>query len=30
LEFHAEPDAAEGALYLDGKLVGWVTGVNRL
>ena len=30
LEFHAEPGAAEGALYLDGKLVGWVTGVNRL
>jgi hypothetical protein len=30
LEFHAESGAPEGALYLDGQLVGWVPGVNRL
>ena len=30
LEFYAEAGAPEGALYLDGKLVGWVTGVQRL
>ena len=30
LEFHAEAGASEGALYLDGRLVGWVTGVRRL
>jgi hypothetical protein len=30
LEFYAEAGAPEGALYLDGKLVGWVAGVNRL
>jgi len=30
LEFYAEAGAPEGALYLDGKLVGWVSGVNRL
>ncbi len=30
LEFYAESGAAEGALYLDGKLVGWVSGVTRL
>lgn len=30
LEFYAEAGAPEGALYLDGKLVGWVTGVRRL
>jgi len=30
LEFHAEAGAPEGALYLDGQLVGWVPGVNRL
>ena len=30
LEFYAEAGAPEGALYLDGKLVGWVAGVTRL
>lgn len=30
LEFYAEAGAPEGALYLDGKLVGWVCGVTRL
>ena len=30
LEFHAEAGAPEGALYLNGKLVGWVPGVRRL
>lgn len=30
LEFYAEAGAPEGALYLDGKLVGWVGGVRRL
>ena len=30
LEFHAEAGAPEGALYLDGRLVGWVQGVTRL
>ncbi|KNZ31273.1 MAG: hypothetical protein AD742_17885 [Methylibium sp. NZG] len=30
LEFHAEAGAPEGALYLDGKLVGWLPGVKRL
>lgn len=30
LEFYAEAGAPEGALYLEGKLVGWVTGVKRL
>ena len=30
LEFYAEAGAPEGALYLDGKLVGWVAGVSRL
>lgn len=30
LEFYAESGAPEGALYLDGKLVGWVEGVRRL
>lgn len=30
LEFYAEAGAPEGALYLDGKLVGWVSGVQRL
>lgn len=29
-EFHAEPGAAEGALYVDGHLVGFVPGVRRL
>ena len=30
LEFYAEAGAPEGALYLDGKLVGFVSGVQRL
>jgi hypothetical protein len=30
LEFHAEAGAPEGALYVDGQLVGHVLGVNRL
>lgn len=30
LEFYAESGAPEGALYLDGKLVGWINGVQRL
>lgn len=30
LEFHAEAGAPEGALYVDGELVGWLPGVNRL
>jgi hypothetical protein len=30
LEFYAEAGAPEGALYLDGRLVGHLTGVNRL
>jgi hypothetical protein len=30
LEFHAEAGAPEGALYLDGQLVGWLPGVTRL
>jgi len=30
LEFHAEAGAPEGALYVDGKLVGWLPGVRRL
>lgn len=30
LEFYAEAGAPEGALYVDGRLVGIVTGVNRL
>lgn len=30
LEFHAEAGAPEGALYVDGLLVGHVIGVNRL
>jgi hypothetical protein len=30
LEFYAEAGAPEGALYLDGKLVGWVSGITRL
>lgn len=30
LEFYAEAGAPEGALYLDGKFVGWVPGVRRL
>lgn len=30
LEFYAEAGAPEGALYLDGELVGWLQGVRRL
>lgn len=30
LEFYAEAGAPEGALYLEGKLVGFVPGVKRL
>jgi hypothetical protein len=30
LEFYAEAGAPEGALYLGGRLVGWVPGVRRL
>ena len=30
LEFYAEAGAPEGALYLDGEFVGWVSGVKRL
>lgn len=30
LEFHAEAGAPEGALYVDGQLVGWLSGVTRL
>lgn len=30
LEFYAESGAPEGALYLDGQLIGWLPGVTRL
>lgn len=30
LEFYAESGAPEGALHLDGKLVGYLPGVHRL
>ena len=30
LEFYADAGAPEGALYLDGQLVGWIPGVKRL
>ena len=30
VEFHAEAGALEGALYVDGQLVGMLPGVNRL
>lgn len=30
LEFHAEAGAPEGALYVNGELVGFVPGINRL
>lgn len=30
LEFHAEAGAPEGALYVDGQLVGHLVGVSRL
>ena len=29
-EFYAESGAPEGALYIDGQLVGLIEGVNRL
>lgn len=30
IEFYAEAGAPEGALFLDGELVGWLPGVHRL
>ena len=30
LEYHAEAGAPEGALYVDGRLVGHLVGVSRL
>lgn len=30
VEFHAEAGALEGALYVDGQLVGLLPGVSRL
>ncbi len=30
LEFHAEAGAPEGALYVNGQLVGHLTGITRL
>jgi hypothetical protein len=30
VEFHADAGAPEGALYVDGHLVGWLDGVKRL
>jgi hypothetical protein len=30
IEFHGDAGAPEGALYVDGKLVGHLLGVNRL
>jgi hypothetical protein len=30
LEFYAEAGAPEGAIYIDGELVGYVPGVRRL
>ena len=30
LEFYTEAGAPEVALYIDGQLVGWLTGVKRL
>lgn len=30
VEFHAEANAPEGALYVDGRLVGRLPGVTRL
>ena len=30
LEFYAEAGAPEGALYLDGELVGYLPGITRL
>jgi hypothetical protein len=30
MEFYAEAGAPEGALYIDGELVGMLPGVSRL
>jgi hypothetical protein len=30
VEYHADVGAPEGALYVDGELVGWLRGVRRL
>jgi hypothetical protein len=30
LEYHAEACAPEGALYADGRFLGWLDGVQRL
>lgn len=30
IEFYAESGAAEGALYVDGQLIGYLPGVTRL
>lgn len=30
VEFHCEAGAPEGALYVDGRFVGWIDGVQRL
>ena len=30
LEFHADAGAGEGALYVDGKLIGTLPGIRRL
>jgi hypothetical protein len=30
LEYHAEAGAPEGALYVNGQLAGWISGVSRL
>jgi hypothetical protein len=30
IEFHAEAGALEGALYVNGQLLGYLPGVNRL
>ncbi|HET9820474.1 MAG TPA: hypothetical protein VFQ16_01480 [Burkholderiaceae bacterium] len=30
LEYHADAGAPEGALYVDGRLVGHIDGVSRL
>ncbi len=30
VEFHAEAGAPEGALFVDGEFVGWLSGVSRL
>jgi hypothetical protein len=30
VEYHAEAGAPEGALYVDGELVGWLRNVRRL